>query len=160
MTVEKFDVASDNGHSADAVRELYRRIRVDIEGAGDDWDGGDVVQMLREWFVEHGFDVEGPNVPYLVDQQGDPAISFVEYFGVNYDPKTESIEDAFAESYQGTYQSAEDWAREQAEEILGLEGVALQYFDAEAFARDCAIGGDIYFADVEFDTVHVFRTSW
>lgn len=41
------------------------------------------------------------------------------------------------------YESVEDYAYEYAEDCLGLEGFALDYFDAERFARDLTLGGDI-----------------
>jgi hypothetical protein len=50
---------------------------------------------------------------------------------------------AIAEAYLGSYDRAEDWAYEYAEAV-GAEGLGLSYFDAEAFLRDCQLGGDIY----------------
>lgn len=38
-------------------------------------------------------------------------------------------------------ESATDLAREYAEDAMGLTGFALQYFNAEAYANDCLLGG-------------------
>lgn len=64
------NIAEDTAEvSAEAVRDLYRGIREDIED-GDGWNGGDVVDWLCVWFKRHGFDVDGPN-PWGEDETED-----------------------------------------------------------------------------------------
>jgi hypothetical protein len=47
----------------DAIHELFTRIKTDVE-RGDDWPGGDTVQVLSQWFTDLGYDIDAP-----VDQQ-------------------------------------------------------------------------------------------
>jgi hypothetical protein len=51
----------------------------------------------------------------------------------------------FHDAFHGE-QSLEDYAYEYASECLELEGVALDYFDAEKFGRDLRLSGDIIVA--------------
>lgn len=53
------------------------------------------------------------------------------------------IEEAFTKLEELHYvnETAKDYAYTYAEEA-GLQGLALQYFDCEAFARDCTLNGD------------------
>lgn len=54
----------------ETVRELYRIIRENVEDSGGDWNGGDVVDALNEWFASHGIDVAEPN-PFRTDDTDD-----------------------------------------------------------------------------------------
>ena len=65
----------------------------------------------------------------------------------------EGIEDAddalerFQDDYQGTFDNLEDWATELLDSTGELECIPERlryYFDYEAYARDCELGGDIY----------------
>lgn len=60
----------------------------------------------------------------------------------------------FQEAYIGE-KSLEDYAYEYAEDVLGLTGAALDYFDCEKFGRDLELGGDI----TEYDG-HLFNANW
>lgn len=60
-----------------------------------------------------------------------------EYGGT--DPQ--AIADAFISAFAGAG-TLTDYAWQYAED-MGLEGFALQYFDAESFARDLELGGDM-----------------
>lgn len=53
------------------------------------------------------------------------------------------IQDALEKLQDVTYsnQSAKDCAYDEAVE-MGIEGIALRYFDCEAYARDCLLGGE------------------
>ena len=56
------------------------------------------------------------------------------------------------ERYQGTFSSKEEWAEQYADDTGMLESMPDNlrfYFDFEAFARDCEMGGDITFAEHE-----------
>lgn len=63
----------------------------------------------------------------------------------------DSMVEAFRDAYQGTFSTLEDWASDYVEQTGMLEGVSetiARYFDFEAYARDCRLGGDIWTADV------------
>lgn len=45
----------------DPITKLYVRLRRDVEDSDGGWNGGDTVEVLCEWFKEHGFDVDSPN---------------------------------------------------------------------------------------------------
>jgi len=61
----------------------------------------------------------------------------VEDLGYDPEPALETYEDVMLSE-----EKPEDLAHGYAEDCMGLEGFALQYFNAEAFARDCLLGGD------------------
>ena len=54
----------------------------------------------------------------------------------------DSMLDAFNDAFAGAG-TLEDYAYDYALECLGLEGFALDYFDAERYARDLQFGGDM-----------------
>lgn len=65
----------------------------------------------------------------------------------------ESIEDAgeaierFEECYAGTFASVQEWAEQFLDETGEINEIPERlryYFDYEAFARDCELGGDIW----------------
>lgn len=65
-----YQIAKDKSRAARAVQRLYRSIREDIEDSGGGWNGGDVVELMCEWFKTHGFDVDGPN-PWAEEEDDD-----------------------------------------------------------------------------------------
>ncbi|ASR77194.1 anti-restriction protein [Mycobacterium phage MyraDee] len=73
---------------------------------------------------------------------------------ITYFADITEAEQRFRDAYIGE-QDIEDYAYEYAEEVLGLEGVALDYFDSEKFARDLELGGDI--SEVEG---YLFHANW
>ncbi len=64
-----------------------------------------------------------------------------------------SLESA-RESFNAKFNSKEDWADQYADDTGVLESVPENlkcYFDFEAFARDCELGGDMTFIDHDGD---------
>lgn len=55
MTSRPFDQATPEGA---AIADLFSRIK-DIEEGTGDWNGGDVVDVLSQWFSELDLDVDG-----------------------------------------------------------------------------------------------------
>ena len=54
--------------------------------------------------------------------------------------------DTALEAYCGTYNSEEDWAAEQVDDQLSdAPAILRNYFDYEAYARDCRLNGDVTF---------------
>ena len=63
--------------------------------------------------------------------------------------KNATIEDA-RDKFQGKFRSREDWAEQYADDTGLLSSVPENlraYFDMDAFARDCEIGGDMAFIE-------------
>jgi hypothetical protein len=60
------NIAKSDTPDARAVQALFRVLREEVEESDGSWPGGDVVEVLCEWFKLHGFDVDGPN-PYATD---------------------------------------------------------------------------------------------
>ena len=56
----------------------------------------------------------------------------------------------------GVYDSVEEWAYERAEMAGWTDDMSTHYFDAEAFARDARLNGDITAIDLGIDTTVVF----
>jgi antirestriction protein len=66
--------------------------------------------------------------------------------------------EGFSESYQGAYESIEDWAGQYLEDIGLLQQVPESlrgYIDLEIWARDAELNGDIFSIEFE-DQTHVF----
>lgn len=58
------------------------------------------------------------------------------------------------EAYAGTYNSEEDWAAEQVDDLLtSAPDILKNYFDYEAYARDCRLNGDITFVHHQGDVI-------
>ncbi|MEU9291292.1 hypothetical protein AB0D57_43410 [Streptomyces sp. NPDC048275] len=55
MPSPSFDQAT---HEGAAIADLFSRIK-DIEESSGDWNGGEVVAVLSQWFSELHFDVDG-----------------------------------------------------------------------------------------------------
>jgi hypothetical protein len=66
----------------------------------------------------------------------------------------DSMLDAFEDSFAGAG-NLPDYAYDYAKDCLGLEGTALDYFDADKFARDLQLGGDMLEA-----RGYLFYGSW
>jgi hypothetical protein len=66
--------------------------------------------------------------------------------GTHYDyggTDPQVIADTFLAAFAGAG-NLPDYAYDYARECLGLEGTALDYFDADKFARDLELGGDMH----------------
>jgi len=62
------------------------------------------------------------------------------------------------ESYQGCFDSLEEWAEQLLDDsgaLSGLDESLRCYFDCEAYGRDCELSGDIFTVDAS-DGLHVF----
>lgn len=103
-----------------------------------EWESFEKVAAIANGLEEHG----APFAVWVNDLDGDP-----------------TDEDAFAEAYVGTYDSAEGYAAELVEEgMFGEVPDELRYYiDNAAIARDLRLGGDNYFADAGAEGVYVFR---
>ena len=61
--------------------------------------------------------------------------------------------EAFNDNYQGTYDNLEAWAMDLLDNTGELECMPERlryYFDYEAYARDCRLGGDIYTIEINY----------
>ena len=70
---------------------------------------------------------------------------------------------SFEEAYQGEHSSPEDWAAEYGDSTGMLHDVPehlQRYFDFEAFARDCEMGGDMNFVSNGRGGVYAFSNHW
>lgn len=65
----------------------------------------------------------------------------------------DDIEEMFNESYEGEYDSEEDFASHMAEECYNIEGPLANYFDYGAYARD------LFLTDYWTDNGFVFRRA-
>ncbi len=81
--------------------------------------------------LEPHIDIEAVRA-YIEDVQGVHYVSDV----------PETVLAQFHEAFIGEI-SLEDYAYDYASDCLGLEGVALDYFDTEKFGRDLRLGGDV-----------------
>lgn len=73
-----------------------------------------------------------------LEERIDAFVYLVDHVGYDIESALEKLEDV--DLYEG---SINDWAYDMASDCLGLEGVALDYFNCEAYARDCQLNGDI-----------------
>lgn len=64
------DIAKVQNATAAQVRLPYSSIREQNEDADGGRNGGDVFELLCDWFTSHSFDVGGPN-PYRRDEHED-----------------------------------------------------------------------------------------
>ena len=120
----------------------------------DEWDiidqlgfGGLDVRSLGLEGIEELFDQV--TAYHAIEEVAD----FVEAFGYDVEDVT-SLRNDFESASTG-HATAEDWAWTYAEDCLCLRGAALDYFDAEKFARDAQLGGDITVTDS-----NVFYSNW
>ncbi len=86
-----------------------------------------------------------------------------ELFGAVYEQfhDIDQAKTCMEDSYLGAWDSLEDWATNFLEETGQLEALPqhLQcYFDTQAFARDCELGGDVFTVHVNGST-HVFSNT-
>lgn len=51
---------TDHTSAATAIRDLFAEIKNEVETPDGGWPGGDVVDVLTEWFTALGFDVDAP----------------------------------------------------------------------------------------------------
>lgn len=51
---------TDHTTAATAIRGLFAQIKNEVETPDGGWNGGDVVDVLTEWFTALGFDVDAP----------------------------------------------------------------------------------------------------
>lgn len=68
-----------------------------------------------------------------------------EVAGAGYFADLDSAVDAYRDAVIGE-QSITDYAWDYAADCMGLDGFALDYFDADKFARDLQLGGDVIVA--------------
>jgi antirestriction protein len=90
-------------------------------------------------------------------EHGEAYAAYVNLVGAHY-----ATPEGFEEAYEGEYGSPEDWAREWHDSVGTFHGVAdtfEQYFDFEAFARDCEVGGDLNFVECSTGGVYAFRNA-
>lgn len=94
----------------------------------------------------------------LVESHGAAFAVFAENIWTNRIDTADDLDDAesaFIDAWIGNI-SAEDYAYDYVTDCLGLEGIALDYFDFAKFARDLIIGGDIseHYEDGEIYLFH------
>lgn len=89
----------------------------------------------------------------LVAEYGEAMVSGVlDHTGYNY---VSDAAEMLGNGY-GVYSDIEEWAYDYARDALCLEGIALQYFDCEKFARDAGYSGDVTVIHLSHDSVAVF----
>jgi len=107
------------------------------------------------------------NLAAMLDEHGEAFAAWVDLVGM---PDDESFdEDEFLEAFVGEYDSVKDWAGEQLEDVLDLLRGATsdtysdvcdtlgRYLDAEAFAHDAEVGGEIWTHKTESHRTLIFR---
>jgi hypothetical protein len=60
MAESGFNIATDYGPAALAVKAFLRKLRSEVEESDGGWPGGDTVEALCEFFARHGFDIDAP----------------------------------------------------------------------------------------------------
>ncbi len=128
-------------------------------------DGHWLINDCEEWAIHDYEDIDGfgenPDIDKLVEycecaeELGEAWKYYVDMVGKDYATK-----EGFEEAYAGEYRSKEDWAEQFMDDTGGLEGMPENlkcYFDYEKYARDCELGGDMYFAEVNYDKVYAFH---
>jgi len=113
----------------------------DHEGFGNlvgEYTGIDEVVQLAEAIEEHGDKYTG-----------------LRSYGFDHDEAMEKLE----ESYQGEYESLEDWAEQFLDDTGAFSGapdMLKTYFDFERYARDAQLSGDILEIEGKGRKIHVF----
>ena len=92
----------------------------------------------------------------FLGEHGELGGALVSHFGgVNY---LEAAKEALEQNYAGEYDSTLEWAEESLKDQGVLDGLTenlRNYFNFEAYARDCALGGGIYTIEIS-GKVHIF----
>lgn len=93
----------------------------------------------------------------LLEEHGEPfAVWYQEMYSGGLEP--EEWEEAFAEGFEGEYESPEDWAAEYISDAYGsrIPQAISSYIDYTSYARDAEYEG-LYFAEVSYRKYYVFR---
>ncbi len=92
-------------------------------------------------------------------EQGRVFTAYLEHVGLPMNAEQlPALVAGFTESYQGAYNSLEDWAEEYLEDTGLLQQVPESlrgYIDVESWAEDAEVNGDIFSVEFE-DQTHVF----
>ena len=97
-----------------------------------------------------------------IEEHGTVFTAYCEHVG--FPTETNSVAKlvaGFTESYQGSYESLEDWAEQYLDEAGLLQQVPESlrgYLDITSLADDAKLNGDFFAVDFE-DNVHVFTNS-
>jgi len=123
------------------------------EWAIHDYEGFGGLNLSEYESIEHIAELA-----MLIEEHGELATHVVAYVGgLNYLQEARSMLD---ERYCGLFDSAEDWAWDYLESTGLLNEVpeSLRYYvNAQAFARDCELSGDIVTIETTDHQVHVFH---
>jgi antirestriction protein len=100
----------------------------------------------------------------MAEEQGVDEQLFAEFIEIRYGNRdlNESMLDDFQDSYQGSFDSLEDWAYDFVNDCMlcELEGnsrkFVTQYFNYKSYARDCELSGDIWTIH-SGSQVHIFN---
>lgn len=134
-----------------------RRGEVAEEWAIHDYDGFDGIR-ISEWEDFDNVIALGTAIENLRDEGLNEAFGdFLEDIAgdIGYFADIDDAVERFREAYIGEM-TLEDYAYSYAEDAIGLTGFALQYFDAEKFARDLSASGDV----TETMHGHLFHGNW
>jgi antirestriction protein len=89
----------------------------------------------------------------LLAEHGEVAVAVTEF-----EVHVERIKLVCEDGYMGSYRSKDEWAEEYLTDTGSLPDNQLvrNYFNYEAFARDCELNGDVNFVEVGYNRVLVF----
>lgn len=152
---EWIDADQDAEAIAEAVTAMLSRSREPIaeEWAIHDYEMGGF--ELSEYDSFTTVATLGKLLGSLDETKADALVAFYNNQPGYWRDNLDDLEDAFRESYAGTFDSAEDYA-----DSVGLLDSMPEdlrcYFDYEAYARDMEYNGDIWTASYS-GRVHVFR---
>ena len=114
---------------------------------------------MTDYATRYGFDVDADELEERLDTEGINPEGFdvfvSEIAGRGYFPDLDAAVSAYADAVIGEI-SVTEYAWQYAEDCMGLTGFARDYFDADKFARDLVLGGDV----TEGSGGWLFYSSW
>lgn len=159
---EWIDADQDAEDIAEAVTAMLSRSREPIaeEWAIHDYEMGGF--ELSEYDSFTTVATLGKLLGSLGETEADALVAFYNNQPGYWRDNLDDLEDAFRESYAGTFDSAEDYAEDYADSVGLLDSMPEDlrcYFDFEAFARDMEYNGDIWTANATGGQVHIFHSN-
>lgn len=126
----------------------------------------------EEWAVHdyEGLDGFGehPNLEHLcliaelIDKNGEAFEAWVNNLGVDTFSSKKEWEEDFCQAYDGTFRNEEEWAEDCLDGqglFSGVDDILKNYFNFEAYARDCRMGGDMCFLELPSGGIAAFRNN-
>ena len=92
-----------------------------------------------------------------LEKHGEPLAGYIDRMGYSISDDPATISDEYEDAYAGEFASKEDHAEETFRDLYTIPDHLQYYIDWEKVARDFEIGGDFFYIEQGYRTVHAFR---